>query len=451
MNFRRSSLQVLFLVLALFLGFALTGTTPNSSYSQSGEVFYYHATVESSINPVTASYVKRAVRKAERDRAQALIIELDTPGGLMDSMNEITQSLLNSSVPVVVWVGPSGARAASAGVFITYASHYAAMAESTRIGAAHPVGGQGQEMGETMKEKVTNDAVAQLESIAERRGRNEDLADSFVRSSTSLTASDALEQNVVESVVNSVSELVDELVGQTIDLGSDSSVTLKEGEVREVPMTAKENFLNTLVNPNLVYILMMLGFYGLIYEFAEPGIGVGAVVGGICLLLALYGMSVLPINYAGLALVGLGLALMILDVFVPSFGVLTMGGVGAFALGSIFLFETAVFSVSLGLIVGFTAATVTAVAVAGYLILGAFNLPDRMGQDALVGEIGTAKSALDPEGKVYVHGEYWTATTEDGDELDEGADVEVVEKRDRTLVVKPPESTGRSKNAPVRS
>ncbi|MFB6347593.1 MAG: nodulation protein NfeD [bacterium] len=426
-----------FFLFLLFCSFALLPAGGQSTDAATdSEAFYYHATVESSINPVTANYVVRAIEAAERDGAQALVLQLDTPGGLMDSMNKITKALLNSSVPVAVWVGPSGARAASAGVFITYASHYAAMAEGTRIGAAHPVSGQGQKMSEVMKEKVTNDAVAQLESIAKKRGRNQNLADSFVRHSISLTASEALQNNVIDSMQDDVAALLNELIGKKIPLGENSSVKLKDGPVKALPMTHKEDFLNTLANPNLVYILMMLGIYGLIYEFAEPGIGLGAVVGGICLLMALFGMSVLPVNYAGLGLVGLGIGLMILDVFVPSFGVLTLGGVTAFALGSVFLFETKVFSVSLGLIIGFTAATVTAVVVAGYLILGAFNLPDRMGEDALVGERGTAKSLLNPDGKVYVHGEYWTAESEDGAEIPKGETVEVTRKDNRTLIVK---------------
>lgn len=426
-----------FFALVLVSGLLALCLSLSATPGVAADTFYYRATVQSSINPVTASYLERAIRRAETDNAQALIVALDTPGGLMTSMNKITQDFLNAEVPVVVWVGPSGARAASAGVFITYAAHYAAMAEGTRIGAAHPVGGQGQKMSKTMEEKVTNDAVAQLESIAKKRGRNADLADSFVRHSTSLTATEALEKNVVEAIVSSPRELVETIAGDTATVAGDRTVTFREGPVRDLPMSAKEDFLNTLVNPNLVYILLMIGIYGLIYEFAEPGIGFGAAIGGICLLLALYGMSVLPVNYAGLALLGLGVALMFLDIFVPSFGVLTLGGVGAFALGSVFLFETEAFSVSLGLIVGFTAATVTAVLVAGYLILGALRLPSRMGGDALVGKRGSTKSRLDPEGMVYVNGEYWNAATEGSTSLEPGTDVEVVEKRDRSLLVRP--------------
>lgn len=398
--------------------------------------FYSQATIESSINPVTAGYLKRSIEQAEDDGAIGLILQLDTPGGLMESMNEMTDAILNAGVPVIVWIGPSGARAASAGVFITYASHIAAMAEGTRIGAAHPVSGGGQSMDETMKKKVTNDAVAQIKSMARQRGRNEVLADSFVRESVSLIADDALRENVVEHKVNSIVDLIDQLQGQTVKLSGNQTVRLEDAPVREIAMSSKENFLKILVSPNLVYILMMLGFYGLIYEFAEPGLGLGAVVGGICLLLALYGMSVLPVNYAGLGLVGLGLALMVLDIFVPTFGILTMGGMTSFALGSVFLFRTPAFSVSLGLIVGVTAATVTAVVIAGYLILGAFNLPVAIGDDSIIGRTGTVKEELNPEGMVYVWGEYWQAQSDDGSSIERDKKIEVTEKHDRELTVK---------------
>jgi membrane-bound serine protease (ClpP class) len=397
---------------------------------------YYRATIESSVNPVTAGYLERSVQRAEDENAQALILRLDTPGGLMDSMKDMTDAILNAEVPVIVWVGPSGARAASAGVFITYAAHRAAMAQGTRLGAAHPVSGGGQSMDETMEEKVTNDAVAQLRGLARKRGRNEDLADSFVRESVSLIAEEAHEKNVVDFLANSEIELLEKLDGEEIEMGEDRSVTLSSGPVQNLPMNAKENFLNVLVNPNLVYVLFILGLYGFIYEFAEPGLGLGLIVGGVCLLLALYGMSVLPLNYTGLGLLFLGMALMVLDIFVPTFGVLTFGGIISFALGSVFLFKTPAFAVSMGLIVGVTAATVTAVLIAGYLVLGAFTLPVAIGDDSLVGRTGTVKETLNPEGMVYVHGEYWKARADGEIEIPDGKTIEVTEKNDRILHVK---------------
>lgn len=426
----RSPLFCLFLALAI-----LTVLLP-TSLSADTTPFYYNATIESSVNPVTASYLERSVERAESDGAQALILTLDTPGGLMQSMNEMTDVILNANVPVVIWIGPSGARAASAGVFLTYASHYAAMADGTRLGAAHPVSGSGQSMDETMKEKVTNDAVAQLRGYARQRGRNEDLADSFVRESVSLIADEALERNVVEANLNSVPEVLEAIEGRTFELSSGDTVTLEPGEVRDLPMNSKEGFLNVLANPNLVYILLMLGIYGFVYEFSEPGVGLGLIVGGICLLLSLYGMSLLPLNYTGLGLLFLGIALMFLDLFVPTFGVLTLGGITSFALGSVFLFRTEAFAVSLGLIVGVTAATVTFVLICGYLILGAMRSPVAIGGDSIEGRTGTVKELLDPGGMVYVRGEYWDARSADDSTIEKDQKVEVTEKRDRTLLVK---------------
>jgi membrane-bound serine protease (ClpP class) len=430
-SFRSKIFSFTVLLSVLFIACTIV---PNVRADDTG---YYRATIESSVNPVTAGYLQRSIRQAENKDAQALLLRLDTPGGLMDSMKEMTDAILNAELPIVVWVGPSGARAASAGVFITYAAHRAAMAEGTRIGAAHPVSGGGQSMDETMEEKVTNDAVAQLRGLAQKRGRNQTLADSFVRESVSLIAGEAHEENVIDFVVNTEMDLLDKLEGQEIRLGADRSITLEAGPVQDIPMNAKENFLNVLVNPNLVYVLFILGLYGFIYEFAEPGLGLGLIAGGICLFLALYGMSVLPLDYTGLGLLFLGISLMVLDIFVPTFGVLTFGGIISFALGSVFLFKTPAFAVSMGLIVGVTAATITAVLIAGYLVLGSFTMPAAIGDDALVGETGTVKETLNPEGIVYVHGEYWTARSEDGSRIDEGRPIEVTEKKDRTLAVKP--------------
>lgn len=399
------------------------------------DTFYYHAQVKSSINPVTSSYIKRSITTAEEEGAEGLILQLDTPGGLMQSMEKITDYILNSNVPVIVWIGPAGSRAASAGVFITYASHLALMAEGTHLGAAHPVSGGGKSMDNTMEKKVTNDAVANLKSMARKRGRNESLADSFVRESVSFIAEKAVEKNVVDFMANSVVAVLEKIENRQVKLAGKDPVTLSKGTVRKLTMNSKEEFLNVLVNPNLVYILMMIGIYGLIYEFAEPGIGLGATLGGICLLLALYGMSVLPLNYAGLALIGLGVALMVLDIFVPTFGILTLGGTASFALGSVFLFKTPAFSVSLGIIIGVTIATVIIVTTAGFLVLGSFYLPAAIGDDAMIGETGKVKETLDPEGMVYVHGEYWQARSRENTSLEKGEKIEVVEKRDRELIV----------------
>lgn len=412
--------------------------------------FYYQAHLEGSINPVTAGYVDRAIGRAEAEGAAGLILRLDTPGGLMDSMREITGRILNAEVPVIVWVGPAGARAASAGVFVTYASHVAAMAEGTNMGAAHPVAGGGGSMDETMEEKVVNDAVAQLEGLAQKRGRNADLADSFIRRSLSLTAPEARERGAVDLVVNSLPDLLSALADRTVTMDDGSSRVLPgEVPVRELAPSWKEDFLNTLVNPNLVYLLMMIGIYGLIYEFANPGVGVGGVVGGVCLILALYGMSVLPINYAGLGLILLGIALMVLDLFVPSFMVLTMGGLVSFVLGSIMLFETGNFRVSVWLVGGVAAATAGFVLAAGYLIVGDFRRAAVTGRQAMIGRTGNVRRTLDPDGMIYVWGEYWSARNRDGTTIPEGEPVRVVDQKQRTMIVEPAGGDGSDGASPA--
>jgi len=428
---RRVGLAVLGL---LAIGCVVAGAAPNDG----AEAFYYHARIQGSINPVTADYLDRAVGRAEADGAAALILQLNTPGGLMDSMRSMTGRILNAGVPVIVWVGPPGARAASAGVFITYSAHVAAMAESTNMGAAHPVSGGGGSMDETMEDKVVNDAVAQLEGLARKRGRNAALADSFVRRSLSLTAREAFERGAVDLLANSRAELLEAMEGRTVSLTEDQTRTLPgPAPVRALEPTWKENFLDTLVNPNLVYLLMMLGIYGLIYEFANPGVGLGGAVGGVCLLLALYGMSVLPISYAGLGLIVLGIALMVLDLFVPSFMVLTLGGLASFVLGSVMLFETASFRVSAWLVAGVATATAGFILGVGYLILSDFRRASVTGQGAMIGRSGRVRRSLDPEGMIYVWGEYWTARSRDGATIPEGERVRVVGQEERTMIVEP--------------
>lgn len=402
--------------------------------------FYYRASFHFSVNPVTAGFVKRAITRAENDGAEALILTLDTPGGLMQSMKDITDRILESGLPVIVWIGPGNAHAASAGVFITYAAHVSAISTGSSLGAAHPVSGGGQQMDETMKEKVVNISVADLKGLARKRDRNETMAEKFIRESVALNAREAVEKNVVDFLADSEQDLLDALNGRTVIMDDGRTVTL-DGDlpVRPLPMTWKEEFLNTLVNPNLVYILLILGIYGLIYEFANPGIGLGAVAGGICLLLALYGLSVLPVNYAGLGLLFLGIGLLILEVFVPSFGVLTLGGISSLVLGSVFLFQTEAFAVSWGLIVGVSLSSAVFILLIGYLFAGAVFREPIMGDRMFVGEEGVVKKDLDPEGMVHVRGEYWTARATDDRTLRTGERIRVVKKGERRLLVEPVE------------
>lgn len=444
MNFTSRSASLkrgCFLALLALLGFSFLFPLPlraaDSSPQSTPTDFYYKIEVNSAINPVVADYLERAIKQARRDTAAALIIQLDTPGGLMRSMERITSAVLNSPVPVIVWVGPTGARAASAGVFITYSSHLAAMAPGTRIGAAHPVSGQGRDMGEEMEKKVVNDAVTQLRGFARQRDRSETLAVKFVRESVSLTAEEALKKNAVDLRAGSLRELISKIGGRRVEFDGSSRQLPADAQFKNIPLTWREDFLNTILNPNLVFILLTLGIYGLIYEFSNPGIGLGAVAGGICLLLALYGLSVLPVNYAGLGLLILGVVLMVLDIFVPSFGVLTTGGLASFVLGSVMLFETKAFGVSIGAIVGVSVATVCFVLVVGYLAVKAWCSPVAIGDDSITSRRGVVKKQLDPEGMVHVHGEYWQAKSASGETVESETEVEVVEASRRKLIVKP--------------
>jgi len=259
------------------------------------------AQLEDAIGPMTASYAIRAIEEAERDGAECLIIELDTPGGLDESMRDIIKSILNARVPVVIYVHPAGARDASAGVFITLAAHIAAMTPGTNIGAAHPVA-MGGEMPDEAKEKAVNDAVAYIKSLANKRGRNERWAEDAVRKSVSITAEEALKLNVIDIIADDVDELLDKIDGMQVDVGGEMKTLSTKGQTtREIPQTFRERFFSVISNPNIAYILFILGIYGLIFELSRPGTFIPGVVGAISLILAFFALRLLPINYAGLA------------------------------------------------------------------------------------------------------------------------------------------------------
>ncbi len=436
----RPGLRGVGLTTVLFLGFFLLLTSVAPLLAQTPPDFYYRAQLHSSVNPVTADFLDRVIGRAEADNAAGIVIQLDTPGGLMQSMKRMTDRIVNAQVPVIVWIGPGNAHAASAGVFITYASHVAVISSGSSLGAAHPVGGQGGQLNETMEEKVVNVAVGDLKGLARERDRSETLAERFVRESIVLNGREAVRENVVDFLADDSRELLEGLEGRTVQLANGEKRTLSgQLKLRDIKQSWKEEFLDTLVNPNLVYILLILGIYGLIYEFSNPGVGLGAVVGGVCLLLALYGLSILPVNYAGLGLILLGLGLMVLDVFVPSFGVLTLGGIVSFVLGSIFLFETEAFAVSWALIGGMAVGSALLMIMVGFFFLSSVRKPSVMGDQSFAGRVGEVREDLDPEGMIHVRGEYWKARSADESTPRRGSRVRVVEKRGRFMVVEPAE------------
>ena len=373
--------------------------------------------IDATINPAITAFIHSAIEKAEKQKAQCLIIHLNTPGGLLKSTRNIVGDFINSRVPVVVYVSPPGAQAGSAGVFITMAAHVAAMTQGTNIGAAHPVGMQGG-MDTTMTEKVTNDAVAFIRTIAEKRNRNAEWAENAVRNSVSVTATVALQQKIIDFIANDDEELLQQLDGMTVQLNS-GSVTLhtKSVKVSEFEMSFIEKLLNILSDPNLAYILLMLGFYGLMFELYSPGAILPGIVGVICLVLAFYSLNTLPINYAGLALILFALLLFILEIKVASHGVLAIGGVISLLLGSMMLIRRdagAIGQLSWTVIIASTVVTTLFFLFVIGMGLKAQRMKPFTGSESMIGETGEARGELNPSGMVFIHGELWQAESLSG-------------------------------------
>lgn len=407
--------------------------------TQTSAPLVVHGRWEGTINPVTTSYISRLLDEASERSADALLIELETPGGLDTAMREIIKAFLASDLPVIVYVHPSGARAASAGVFITMAAHIAAMTPGTNIGAAHPVAIGGQ-MDSTMVEKVENDAAAYARGLAKLRNRNEEWAEEAVRRSVSVTAEEAVEQNIVDLTAKSVEELLEAVHGWTVDL-PDGEYTLNTAgaTIESIPINRREKLLGMLADPNIAYIFMMLGIYGLIFELQSPGAILPGVVGVICLILAFMSFQTLPLNVAGLALILFSIVLFILEIKVPSYGILTIGGIVSMLLGSLMLFDTVdpVMRVSLEIII--SAVVVTALFF-GFAIGMAIRAQRRRvttGSEGLPGEIGEAHTTLDPSGTVVVHGEFWNADSSTGEAIEAGTSVEVLKVAGLRMLVRP--------------
>jgi membrane-bound serine protease (ClpP class) len=402
-------------------------------------------TIEGVISPVTLRLVESALEHARKDGAQALIIQLDTPGGLERSMRAIAQRLLNADLPVIVYVAPTGARAASAGVFLTVAAHVAAMAPATNIGAAHPValGGGGDK--ESLK-MIENDAAAFIRSIALERGRNADWAEKAVRESVSITEREALRLNVVDVVAESVPDLLAKIDGRTVKtIRGPVTLATRGAPVRPIEIGFRDRVLNVITDPNVAYVLMMLGMLGLFFELSNPGVILPGVIGGISLILAFFAMQSLPINYAGLLLILFGVVLLIAEIKVVSHGVLAVGGIVALALGSLMLFDAPEvgFRVSWWVILPTVGATAGMFLVAVAAGLRALSVRSPVGGSAMVGQTGVARGALSPEGQVLVRGELWRAVAR-GAPVAEGARVRVVDANGLTLTVEKVEEGGAS-------
>ena len=445
------------------------------------------------ISPVTTEYILTNIEKAENDKAVCVILKMDTPGGLLTSTRLIVKKILSSQVPVIVYVYPSGSRAGSAGVFITYASHIAAMAPSTNIGAAHPVelGGRqkqaeqrtfwdalkdsmdearerrkskseedqettsrklkpsdneikkpGQQKAETddpMNDKILNDTVAFIKAIAKERNRNIEWAEMSVTRSLSITEKEALDKGVIEIVAASEDDLISQLDGKKVKMNQGDVILKTKGASRKyIDLNSRQKFLNILANPNIAYIFFILGFYGLLYEITHPGVGLPGILGTIFLILAFYSMQMLPVNYAGLALIILAIILFIAEAKVAGWGLLTLGGVVCMVLGSLMLFDTSVpdLRVSISLVLSFTLTTAAITLFLVKLAVSTHRKKVLSGKEGLIGETGEAQDHIGThqEGKVFVHGEIWNAVSQDA--LKKGDKITVLEIDGLTLRVK---------------
>ena len=376
-------------------------------------------TLDATINPATADYIHESIQQAIDDGAECLVIRLNTPGGLLKSTRVIVSDLLTSKIPIVVYVSPAGAQSASAGSFITLAANIAAMAPGTNIGAAHPVGGQGAEPDSIMNEKVTNDVAAFIRTISEKRHRNMRWAEDAVRKSISTTETEALKDSVIDLIASSVPELLEKIDGRTIDLnGSQVTLHTKGAQIVDIKMDWQHQILDLLSDPNIAYIFMMLGTLGLMFELYNPGSIAPGVIGVICIILAFYSLHTLPVNYAGLALIIVGIILFILEIKITSYGLLSVGGIVSLFIGSIMLFRSSssieFVGISLGVIIPVVLCTAAFFIFAIGMGIRAQRQKPTTGTEGIVGEIGEAMTKLDPEGQVRVHGEIWKAQSSQG-------------------------------------
>jgi membrane-bound serine protease (ClpP class) len=418
------------LVLLLFLG------TSSAARGATVDIVRY----EGAITPVAAEFIVDEIERSENEGVAAVVIELDTPGGLDTAMRDIVKAILNAEVPVVVYVSPPGSRAASAGVFITMAAHVAAMAPGTNIGSASPVSMMGAQMDSTMSRKVTNDAVAYLEGIAERRGRNGEWASRFVVDAENLPAERALEEDVIDVVALDREELLEAIDGWLVKVDRrEVRLETSDAELRLREMGFRHRILSALANPALAYLLLLLGMYGIFFELSNPGSILPGVVGAIAILLALFALQALPISYVGLALMILAMILFILEIFVTSYGLLSIAGVASLVIGSLMLFQSEAdwARLSLKIIVPAVSLSAAFFLVCVWLAIRGQRRPVSTGKRAMLGEharVSVQIEGEDSRGKVVVHGEVWNARAEDI--IPVGATVEVIEVEGRTVVVR---------------
>jgi len=438
-----------FLIILLFISSVLLIGSTNSSApdnkSSNDKINYteitnfYICEIKDIIDPPTSNHLRKCLKKS-LDSGYGLIILMDTPGGLEASMREIILDILNTNIPVIVFVYPEGARAASAGVFITYSSDLAAMGPSTSIGAAHPVnlGGE-QQISQDMLDKVTNDSVSFIKNLAESRGRNADWAEKAVRESVSITAAEALELGVIDLTASNIEDLLEKIDGRVIEKsGKTFLINANIARTEKIEMSFISRFLHIIVNPNIAYILFIIGIFGIIYEFSQPGLGISGAIGVLFLILGFYAFSILPINYAGLALIILAIILFILDIVLGLGGMLSIAGVASLLIGSFLLVDTDApyLKIATSLIIS------ASVIVSGFLIIvirAVYKVHRQKpvtGEAGITGETAVVCQDLNPQGLVKVYGEIWKAVSKDGKKIKKGQEVKIISLKGLTLLVK---------------
>lgn len=463
--FRRHT-QLLTAIFMLLVWVLLSAPHKAQSQSSQNSTNIVVLTIEGAIGPATRDYIIQGIEKAEQQQAALVLIKMDTPGGLSASMRDIIKKILSSEVPIATWVGPPGSRAASAGTYILYASHIAAMAPATNLGAATPVPVGGQKPPtpagkayEEIKEAVNSedknndkqpekasgnkaleDSVAYIRALAEQKGRNADWAEQAVRNAATLTAEQALKKNVVDYMASDEWDLIRQINGQTIDLGIQKiTLALDKAQLETIEPSFKNKILATVTNPTLAYILLLIGIYGLILEGYNPGAMVPGVIGGISLLVALYAFQILPVNFAGLALIFLGFALIAVEFFAPSFGILGIGGLVSLTFGSVILMDTDVpgFSIPMSLIISIALTTGLLFAGIMYYFADSFKKPVVSGSESLIGQTGEVVSNHDKHGlRVHLDGENWQAKALTKHHYDVGDSVLIERIDGLTLYVK---------------
>jgi len=406
---------------------------PGNNFAAENEVYVIE--ISGSINPAVADFLKKGINQASADGVSCVIIKIDTPGGLAESMRIIVKAIFASKVPVVTYVAPSGARAASAGVMITIAADIAAMAPGTNIGAAHPVGAGGKDIGGKMSEKVTNDMVAHVKSIAQKRGRNVQWVEKAVRESVSVTETEALKANVIDIVAKDLDDLIRQINGRKIE--NKGVLKLDNPKKTMIEESFRTKVLKIISDPNVAYILMMIGLAGLYFELSHPGAVLPGVVGGISIILAFFAFQTIPVNYAGFLLIILAIVFFIMEMKIASYGLLSIAGITSLLLGSLMLFESngtdmrlswKVLVPTLMVVSGFF------VAISGLVFKSQLSKP-KTGARGLLGEIGVVKEPILQEGKVFVHGELWKAISKDS--IEKGAKVRVLKIENLVLEVEP--------------